>query len=164
MQNTANTATAHQAQVSSSVSSQLDNITEIRNTSFNGLNEDLRKSFYNQNLMQDTMETCYLASGQRFASIEEQLARLGMNPQAPIVQSLPSCSIQYQAVLLQEQGGTAAGPPPPPVPPPSRHVYNITASPLPQLQQYCQPEMVAGKAPPLSKFRGNMKDLNEWIH
>ena len=52
--------------------------------------------------MYNTMETHQLASEQRFASIEKQFARLGMNSQGPIVQSLQLCSIQHQAVPLLE--------------------------------------------------------------
>ena len=80
VQNTANTSAAHQAQLSSSISSQLDNITKILHTNFNRIDEDLKKSFYNQNLMYNTIETYYLVSEQQFASIEAQLARLARNP------------------------------------------------------------------------------------
>ena len=45
----------------------------------------------------------------------------------------------------------------------SRPVHNVTPSPPTQHQRRCQPEMVAGKAPPLSKFRDNTKDIQEWI-
>ena len=163
VQNTANTSAAHQAQLSSSVSSQLDNITKILNTNFVRINGDLKKSFYNQNLIYNTMEFRHQKSKQRFLSIEAQLARLGMNPQAPIVLSSQPHRAQYQAVPLLEQGAAAAGPPPPPVPPPSRHVYNASPSPPPQRYPCYQPDLVAGKAPPPSKFRGNMKDLEGWI-
>ena len=57
VQNTANTSSAHQAQLSSSVSSQLDNITKIRNTNFARIDGDLKKSFYNQNLIYNITET-----------------------------------------------------------------------------------------------------------
>ena len=86
VQNTANTSAAHQAQLSSDVSSQLDNITKILNTNFTRIDRELKKSFYNQNHIYNTMESCHQKSEERFASIERQLARLGMNPQAPIVQ------------------------------------------------------------------------------
>ena len=87
VQNTASTFAAHQVQLSRSVSSQLDNITQILNTNFARIDGDLKKSFCNQNLIYNTMESCHQKSERRFASIEAQLARLGMNPQAPIVQS-----------------------------------------------------------------------------
>ena len=88
---------------------------------------------------------------------------LVMNLQVPIVLSLQPHQVQYQAVPLLEQGAATAGPPPTPVLPPSRHVYHITPSPPPQHQRSYQPEMVAGKAPPPSKFRGNMKGPEGWI-
>ena len=163
MQNTANTSAAHQAQLSSSVSSQLDNITKILNSNFAQIDGDLKKSFCNQSLIYNTVESRHQTSEQRFVSIEAQLARLGINPQAPIVQSLHPYWIQYQAVPLLEQGAATAGPPPPPVPPPSRHVYNVTPSPPPQHQWRYQPEMVVGKATPPAKLWGNMKDLEVWI-
>ena len=47
IQNTANTSAAHHTQLSSSVSSQLDNISNILNTNFTRINGDLKKSFYN---------------------------------------------------------------------------------------------------------------------
>ena len=134
VQNSANTSAAYQAQLSSSVSSQLDNITKILKINFNYIDEDLKKSFYNQNLMCNMIETYYLASEQQFASMEGQLAGLGMNSQAPTVQSPQPHQVQYQAVPRLEQGAAAAGPPPPPVPLPSRHVYNVTPAPPPQQQ------------------------------
>ena len=158
VQNTANTYTAHQAQLSSNVSSQLDNITRILNTNFTPIDGVLKKSFYNQNLVYNTIESRHQKSEQRFASIEAQLARLGMNPQAPIVQSPQPHRVQYQAVPLLEQGAATVVPSPPPVPPQSRHVYNASPSPPPQHYPRYQPDMVAGKAPPASKFRRNMKD------
>ena len=72
------------------------------------------------------MDSRHQKSAQQFASIEAQLARLGMNPQAPIIQSPQPDQVQYQAVPLLEQGAATAGPPPPPVPPPSRQV--VTAN------------------------------------
>ena len=159
MQNTANTSATHQVQLSSNVCCQLDNLIKIRNTHFNCIDEDLKKSFYHQNLMYNAMETSHLVSEQCLASIEAQLARPGMKPQAPIVQTCQAYCIQHQAVPLQEQGAAAAGPPPPPVPPLSRHVYNITLSPPPQWHQLYHTEMIAGKAPPPTKFLGNTKNL-----
>ena len=161
VQNTANTSTAHQAQLSTGVSNQLDNITKILNTNFRHIDGDLKKSFNNQNLIYNTMESRHQKSEQRFASIEAQLARLGINPQAPIVQSPQPHPVQYQVVPLLEQGAAAAGPPPAPVPPPSRHVYNASPSPPPQRYLRYQWDMVAGKAPPPSTLRGNIKDLEE---
>ena len=163
VENTAITSAAHQAQLSSSVSSQLDNITEFLNTNFVHIDEDLKKSFCDQNLIYNTLESRHQKCKQRFASIEAQLARLGMNPQAATVQSPQPHRIQYHAVPLLEQGVAIVGPPPPPVPPLSRHVYNASPSPPPQRYPRYQPDMVAGKAPPSSKFRGNMKDLEGWM-
>ena len=102
MQNTANTSAAHQAQLSNNVSSQLDNITKILNTNFTGIDGDLKKSFYNQNLIYNTMESRQQKSEQRFVSIKAQLARLGMNSQATIVQSPQPHGVQYLAVPLLE--------------------------------------------------------------
>ena len=151
VQNTANTSSAHQAQLSSSVSSQLDNITKILNTNFGRIDGDVKKSFYNQNLIYNTMESHHQKSKQCLASIEAQLARLGMNLEALIVQSPQPQRIKYQAVPLLEQGAATAGPPPP-VPPTSRHVNNASPSPPRQRHQRYQPEMVAGMAAPPAKF------------
>ena len=126
VQNTAYNSAAIQARLSSSVSSQLDNFTKILNINFAGPDGDLKKSFYNWNLTYNTMESRHQKSEQRFASIEAQLARLEMNPQAPIVQSPRPHQVQYQAVTLLEQGAAAAGPRPPPVSPPSKYIYNVT--------------------------------------
>ena len=57
MQNTANTSAAYQVQLSSSVSSQLDNIIKILNTNFTCIDGDLKKLFCNQNLIYNTMES-----------------------------------------------------------------------------------------------------------
>ena len=126
VQNTANTSAAHQAQLSSNVSNQLDNITKILRTNFIRIDGDLKKSFNNQNLIYNTMESRHQKSEERFASIEAQLARLDINPQAPIAQSPQPHRVQYQAVPPLEQGAAAEGLPPPPVPPPSRHIYNAS--------------------------------------
>ena len=89
-----------QVQLSTTVSSQLHNITMILNPNLNCINKDLEESFCNQNLMYNGMETPQSESEQRFAIIEAQLARLGLNLEAPIVQSPQPRAIQYQAVLL----------------------------------------------------------------
>ena len=57
VQNTANTSTTHQAQLSSNVSSQLDTITKILNTKFTRIDGDLKKWFYNHNVIYNTMES-----------------------------------------------------------------------------------------------------------
>ena len=57
MQNTGNTSAADQAQLSSSVSSQLDNIPKILNANFGRIGADLKKSFCNQNLINNRMES-----------------------------------------------------------------------------------------------------------
>ena len=59
IQNTANTSAANQAQLSSSVSMQLDNITKILNNKFAHIDGDFKKSFYNQNIIYNTMESCH---------------------------------------------------------------------------------------------------------
>ena len=56
-QNTANTSAAYQAQLSSSVSSHLDNISKILNTNFPCIDGDLKKSFYNQKFIYNTMKS-----------------------------------------------------------------------------------------------------------
>ena len=80
VQNTANTSAAHQAQLSSSVSSQLNNITKILNTNFRRIDGDLKKSFHNQNLIYNTIESRHQESEQRLVSIDAHLARLVINP------------------------------------------------------------------------------------
>ena len=57
VQNAANTSAAHEAQLSSSVRSQLDDITNILNSNFARIDGDLKKSFYNQNLIHHTIES-----------------------------------------------------------------------------------------------------------
>ena len=85
MQNTLKTYAIQQAQLCSSVSSQLDNITKILNGHFARIDEDLKKFLYNQNFIYNTMETHHQNSERWVASIKAQLVRLGMQPQAPIV-------------------------------------------------------------------------------
>ena len=51
VQNTANTSAAHQTQLSSNISSQLDNITKMLNTNFACIDGDLKNYFDNQNLI-----------------------------------------------------------------------------------------------------------------
>ena len=70
LHNTANTTIAHQEQLSSSVSSQLNDITKILNTNFGRIDGDLKKSFYNQNLIYNTMESYHQKSKQQFTSIK----------------------------------------------------------------------------------------------
>ena len=70
MQNTAKTFLVHQAQWSSSLSSQLDNITKILNTNFASIDRDLKKSFYNHHHTYNIMQSSLQKSKQGFASIE----------------------------------------------------------------------------------------------
>ena len=78
------------------------------------------------------METHYLTSEEKVASIKAQRARHGMQPQAPIVQPSQVYYFQHQAIPQLKQRDAAVGPPPPPVPPPSKHVYNVNSSSPPQ--------------------------------
>ena len=118
---------------------------------------DIKKSF------NKTIEDGPQKSELSFTSIEVQLARLGMQPQLPIVQSLEPRPIEHQAVPLLEQGATAIRHPAPPVPTSSSYIYNVTQSPLSQQYQRYHPEMVAGTAPPSAKCRGDVKNLHGWI-
>ena len=163
IQNTANTSAARQAQLFSNISSQLDNISKILNTNLDCIDEYLTKSCYNQNLMHDMMKTCHVVLEQWFASIKAQLARLEMNPQAPIVPSPQPHRVQYQAVLLLEPRAATTGPPPLSVPPLSRHIYNVTPFLPSQHQGRYQLEMVAGKVLPPAKFHSYMKNMKAWI-
>ena len=86
MQNTAQNSVQYLIQLSSSLSSQLTNVTKILNSNFEYVDGDLKKSFYNQNLISNTMESRHQKSEKRFTTIKEELAKLWMNPQAPIVQ------------------------------------------------------------------------------
>ena len=61
MQNTDNISATQYAQLSTSVSGHLDNITKVLNTNFGCIDKDLKQSFYNQNLICNTMETCHVA-------------------------------------------------------------------------------------------------------
>lgn len=135
----------------------------ILNTNFACIDDDHKKSFCNQNLIYNRMESCYQKSEPHFTSIEAQLARLGIQPQAPIVQFPHPYRVQYQAIPLLAQEAAIAGPPPPQVPPLSSHVCNITPSPPNQQQQRYQLEIVAGNALPPVKFCDNMKNLERWI-
>ena len=136
MQNTAIISSAHQAQLSSSIRSQLNNIIKILITNFTWIDGDFKKSFYNQNLIYITMESHHQKFEQPFAHIEAQLAKLGMNPQAPIVQSPQPHWVQCHAVPPLEQGAAAPEPPLLPVPAPLRHLYNVIPSPPPQHQRH----------------------------
>ena len=64
VQNTANTSTTQHAQLSSNLSSQLDNITKILNTNFACIDEDMKRFFCNQKLIYNTIQTRQLASEQ----------------------------------------------------------------------------------------------------
>ena len=74
--NTANTSATQQAQLSSSISSQLENITKFLNINVNYINKGLKKCFYNQNIICNTMEARHLNFEQQVVSIKEQVARL----------------------------------------------------------------------------------------
>ena len=94
-QNTSNTSATQWTQLSSSVSRQLDNITKVLNINFDCINQKLKKSFYNQNIMYNTMETCHLNTEQRFASVEAHLAKLGTQTQSCVVQSPQRYPVWY---------------------------------------------------------------------
>ena len=121
-QNTANTSASQYAQLSSNVSTNVDTVTNILNAS---IAEDLKKSFYNQNLIYNTMESCHQISEQDIASIEAPLATAGMQPQGYIVQSPEPYQVPHQAVLLLNQGAAATGPLLPLVPLPTKLIYKV---------------------------------------
>lgn len=160
VQNTANTATAQNAQLATGISEQLADIANLMNTGFARINEDLRKSFVNQNTLYNTMERRHRGYEQRFTQIEQQLARLQVQPHSP----QPRTQGQ-RTVHLLEQAAATAGVPPPPVPPPSRSIINATPSPPPQRnqRQHQNNEWVAGKAPTPQAFGGKQEDLEGWL-
>src|SRR5207253_5614455 len=86
---------------------------------------------------------------------EEQLARLGVQPHSPQPRTP-----QRRAVPQLEQAAAAAAPQLPPVPPPSRQIINVSPSPH---REQDEQDMVAGKAPPPSKFGGKMEKLEGWL-
>ena len=61
IQNTADISVAEQAQLFSLVRSHLDYIINILHTNFGHINEDLKKSYHNQNHIYKMMETHYKA-------------------------------------------------------------------------------------------------------
>src|SRR5207302_1260894 len=114
---------------------------------FAQVSADLRRSFHNHRIAEERHQEY----NQRFAGIEAQLARLGVQPHSPQPRTP-----QRQAVPQLEQAAAAGAPPLPPVPPPSRQIIDVS----PSLQrQQDEPDMVAGKAPPPSKFSGKMEKL-----
>ena len=151
VQNTANTAHIMSAQLAQDISTQLARLTNTVQAGFARIDEDLRKSFRNQNLLNETINQRHQAYERRFAGIEAQLARFQIQPHSP--QPRP---LQPQAVPLLEQA--AAGiPPPPPVPP--HFQYNVGDSRSPSPRDYYRPQHqvnddAAGKAPPPKLFKG----------
>lgn len=167
VQNTANQATSQNTQLADVISRKLDEINLSLDHGFRRIDGDLSKSFYNQNILLNTMNNRHQEYSERFTRIEASLARLGVQPQAPPVQSPQPHRQQHQAVQLLEQG-VAAAPPAPPVPPPSRHIINASPSPPPEPRQQqrrrpVEDDMVPGKAPPPGKFKGKMEELEGWI-
>ena len=70
---------------------------------------------------------------------------------------------QVQVEQLEAIAGQYVGAPPPPSPP-QRQIYNAEPSPPPRRRQ---PDndyaMIAGTAPPPSKFNGNRERLDSWL-
>ena len=69
VQNIPDTSATYLVQLSSNVSSELDNIRKILNTNYNPIDKDIKKSYYNQNHTYNTVETSNLTSKQQFTSI-----------------------------------------------------------------------------------------------
>jgi hypothetical protein len=156
VQNTANAATAQNTQLATGISQQLADIANIMNTGFGKINEDLRRSFVNQNTLYNTMERRHQEYEQRFTRMEEQLARLQVQPHSP----QPRNQRQHAVHLLEQ--AAANGPPLPPVPPPSRFIANATPSPPPQRRNQHE-DWVAGKAPTPLAFDGSKDSLEGWL-
>ena len=57
VQNMVNTCASQHVQLSGDISTKLDAITDILNSNFLRIDEDQKKSFYNQNLICNSMET-----------------------------------------------------------------------------------------------------------
>ena len=57
----------------------MDNITKILTTNFERIDEDLMKSFQNQNLICNTMESSHQESEESFIALKHNLQDLGCN-------------------------------------------------------------------------------------
>src|SRR5205807_1386025 len=151
VQNTANSAASQNGQLSTSMSNQLQHIQDLLRAGFAQVNADLRRSFHNHRIAEEHHQ----AYDQRFAAIEQQLTRLGVQPHSPQPR-VP----RGRAVPQLEEAAAAAAPPAPPVPPPSRQIIDVLPSPH---RPQDEPDMVAGKAPPPSKLSGKMEKLEGWL-
>ena len=100
VQNTANTASTLNQQLSTSIRDQLNDIKNIIQNRFNRVDEDLDRAFQNQTTLHNTMERRHQESERRhmeyqdrFTGIENSLAGLNIQPHSP-----RPCSYREQAV------------------------------------------------------------------
>ena len=76
--NIANPFHSQHSEPSSDVSTKLYIIRHILNSNLTYIDEDRKKSFYNQNLIHNLIETCQENSEEQFASMKVQLPRFVM--------------------------------------------------------------------------------------
>ena len=112
----------------------------------------------NINYLYDRGREWNTAYERRFASIAERLGQHELRPLMPQPERP-----QVQVEQLKAIAGQYLGAPPPPSPAQHR-IYTAEPSPaLRRRQPYNDDDMIAGKAPPPSKFNGNRERLEGWL-
>ena len=158
VQNTATSASNQTNQLATHVDTQLDEIKALILGAQTSAQKDFQRIHANIDYLYTRGREWNNAYERRFASIEERLGQLELRPLMPQPERP-----QVQVEQLEAIAGQYLGAPPPPSPP-QHQIYNAEPSPSPRRRrQNNDDDMIAGKAPPPSKFNGNRERLEGWL-
>ena len=158
VQNTASSSANQNSQLATHVDTQLNEIKALILGAQTTAQESFQRIDSNINYLYNRGRQYNTAHDQRFASIEERLGKLELRPLMP-----HSERPQVQVEQLEAIAGQYLGAPPPPSPP-QHQIYNAEPSPPRSRRQLDNDDdMIAGKAPPPSRFNGNRERLGSWL-
>ena len=156
VQNTASSANNQTNQLATYVDSQLDKIKELILGAQTTVQEKFQRIHSNINYLYNRVREWNTAYERGFASIEERLGQLELRP---LMQQPEHPQVQVEQ--LEAIAGQYLGAPPPPSP---TQIYKAETSAPPRRKQPDNDnDMIAGKAPPPSKFNGNRERLEGWL-
>ena len=158
VQNTDSSAATQNRQLATHVDTLLDEIKALILGAPTTARENFQRIHGNINYLYNRGREWNAAYKRRVTSIEERLGQLELRPLMPQPERP-----QVQVEQLEAIAGPYSGAQPPPSPP-QHQIYNAEPAPPPRRRQpHNDNDMIAGKAPPPSKFNGNRERLKGWL-
>ena len=158
VQNTASSAANQNSQLATHVDTQLDEIAAVILVTQTTAEDNFQRIHSNINYLYNRGREWNTGYELRFASIEDRLGQLELHPLVPQPERPQIQVEQLEAIAGQYLGA------PSPASTPQYQIYNAEPSPPPRRTQPDNDEdMIAGKAPPPSKFNGNRERRESWL-